>query len=289
MTAAGIHRVPMAEYHAWDAASNSRLSLLARSPAHCRAAIDEPFADTEALAFGRAVHTAVLEPEEFSARYVTPRRCYGIKRDRQRCSNKGSVLMTSGEWYCGTHATSDASYRDTAKEVLSSADWDACQSIRESIHGIPRAKDLIEHLDATEVSLRWTDQETGVPCKARLDGYSEELGVIVDLKTTRDARPKESQKAIANYGYHRQGALYIEGAAFNGINARHYVIIAVEKTRPYAAAIYRLTEGAIDQGADEIRVLLRRYAECLETGEWPGYGDDVTDIGLPEWAQKEAL
>jgi hypothetical protein len=42
---------------------------------------------------------------------------------------------------------------------------------------------------------------------------------------------------------------------------------------------------------DEGRRLMRRaidtYQQCMETGAWPGYGDDITLIGLPPWALEE--
>ena len=70
-------------------------------------------------------------------------------------------------------------------------------------------------------------------------------GCILDFKTTLDARPSEFERSIFKYGYHRQGAMYLEAAAAHGIPAKHYVIIASEKVPPYGTCIYRLTEGAI--------------------------------------------
>jgi len=29
------------------------------------------------------------------------------------------------------------------------------------------------------------------------------------------------------------------------------------------------------------------YRACTETGDWPGYGDGLTEITLPAWATRE--
>ena len=31
---------------------------------------------------------------------------------------------------------------------------------------------------------------------------------------------------------------------------------------------------------------IRRFAECLSADKWPGYADDVVQIGLPGWDRK---
>src|SRR5262245_8459627 len=61
--------VPMEAYHRWNAVSNSRLTKLDRSPAHLLAYLTEPPEDTKATAEGRAIHCAVLEPDDFVNRY----------------------------------------------------------------------------------------------------------------------------------------------------------------------------------------------------------------------------
>lgn len=97
----GIYEdVPADTYHAWDAASNSRLSHLLRSPAHCREAIDNPPDPTPAQILGTAAHYCILEPDLFEQRYTVPGRCEATKRDGQRCTNVG-VVCRNGEWFCG--------------------------------------------------------------------------------------------------------------------------------------------------------------------------------------------
>jgi hypothetical protein len=240
--------------------------------------------DTPALAFGRAAHTAVLEPDHFAARYVEAERCAATTKKGDRCKKMGTTVLRDCLQVCSTHWLLHADELGQ-QEILSPADWRHCLGMRDAVHAIERAHNMLEGLADVEVSVRWDDKETGVPCKARWDGCAEFAGgCILDFKTTIDASPREFERSIFKYGYHRQGAMYLEAAAAHGIPAKHYVIIASEKVPPYATAIYRLTEGAIAVGSDQIRDLLEKYGDCSACGIWPGFSTEVQDIGLPEWA-----
>jgi hypothetical protein len=35
------------------------------------------------------------------------------------------------------------------------------------------------------------------------------------------------------------------------------------------------------------REALRTYRECVESGRWPGYSDDVELVGLPAWVERQ--
>lgn len=281
--------VPMEEYHAWDCASNSRLSKLMRSPAHLKAYMEQEYDDTPAKKLGRAIHTAILEPETFDSRYVVASQCMAVTGKGTRCGNSGSWPVKGGGFVCGTHVKSAAKNDvalDETSEVLTESDYAVCVGTRDSVRSLTAAGALLESLSQIEVSVVWDDAETGIRCKGRWDGYGALVagGTIFDLKSARDASRMSFERSIFTYGYHRQGALYLEAANALGLNVRHYAILAVEKEPPFAAAPYRLTEGAISAGEEQLAPLKRRYAECLRTGEYPGYPDQVIDIALPHYA-----
>jgi hypothetical protein len=263
---------PMLDYHRWSCASNSRLTKLLRSPAHLKAYLDEPDDDTNALTMGRAAHSAILEPDDFVKRYG---RSSGVDRRTKAGKQEWDDLLTEfGVGY-----------------VLKPDDYDAALKMRDSVFSHASASKLLKGAGDVEFSVVWDaryeDDDTGAVqrCKARLDKFSTAIagGVIIDLKTTRDASPREFERSIFSHGYHRQGFLYLDAARAAGLDASHYVIVAVEKEPPYAVAVYRITEGAIEAGGEQVRGLLRTYAMCETLGEWPCYGDDVKDIAIPAW------
>lgn len=276
-----------ADYHAWSAASNSRLSKLRRSPAHLKSYLDDPAQkDTQALTIGRAVHAAVLEPDDFDTRYTVAGQCTATKKgDGQRCSNNGIAYRTDAGWLCGVHAKGFAGV-DNSRAVLNPADYSMCLRIRDSVHAHKGAKMLLSGEGRAELSMLWNDAESGVLCKARHDRHTPWLagGAIVDLKTTRNASAREFERSIFSHGYFAQGAHYLNGAKAHDLPAEHFVIVAVEKEPPFAVGVYRLTEGALDAGAELLKPLLKLYHECVTTDHWPGYTDEVVDVALPDWS-----
>lgn len=257
--------VPWATYHAWDACSSSRLSRLARSPAHLRAYLDGLTDDeTAAKTSGRLLHTAVLEPERF----------------------RGSVVR-GPEGDGRTKAVRDgrAALETAGKTVVAPTTYDRIVRMRERLLTHPTVRQLVERaFSPTELSIVW--DADGLVCKARFDLPVPSLGVILDIKTARDARPSEFEKAVHNYGYARQAAHYLDGAAVHWPETFDlFVFVVVESEPPHEVAVYELDARALELARAELDTLRARYRTCIETGEWPGYDTEVTRIGLPAWAE----
>lgn len=147
--------------------------------------------------------------------------------------------------------------------------------------------------------------------------------IIGDLKTTEDASPEGFAKSIANWRYDVQHAYYMDGTRLaleqgkcnppqegkaelsvywtdpvTGVLCRcrpdfwrgypkHFAFIAVEKKPPYAVGVYVLDSEGVEIGRAQYQHDLRVYAECVRTGEWPGYGDKIQTISLPAWHAKK--
>ncbi len=129
----------------------------------------------------------------------------------------------------------------------------------------------------------WDDADTGHPCKARAD-YIRDDDIMVDLKTTMDASLSEFSRSIAKFGYHRQDAMYSDGfEACFGRPSRGFVFVAVETKPPHAVGVYTLDAESADAGRIEYQTLLNSFAECMESGNWPAYSDNIETIELPRW------
>lgn len=271
--APGVYEnVPMDVYHSWQAASNSRLARLRRSPAHLKAYLEEPKEDTPSQIIGRAIHAAILEPDVFTLRYG---RCPD-DLDRRTKAGKETWERMLNEFGEGN--------------VLKAGDYDKALRIRDVVHVHSSAGKVLKHAEHRELSIVWIDEATGVTCKARFDSLTPGVagGVIADIKSTIDASERAFARTIFEYGYHRQGAFYLDGAAVHQLPVAHYLNIAVEKEPPFAAACYRIMDAAIDAGRDVVRGLLKTYATCQALNEWPAYPHHVIDIALPDWAWKQA-
>jgi hypothetical protein len=269
---------PMDVYLSWRAASNTGLGKILRSPAHMVAADEEPFAESDAFRLGRGFHQCILEPDRFKAGF-------SAEPDLSKEPFASMAKPRSGKVY----KEAVARMQVAGKTVLKTEEMVDLVAMREAAFGHPKLKKVIEATGAAELSIVWDDPATGVRCKARIDWHTPTYGggACLDLKSTLDASPGAFERAIFNFGYHRQGALYVRGAKAVGLETSHFVIGAIEKKRPYGAVLYRLKDGereALRLGEVEIDFALALWARCEAEGKWPGYTTDVVDIGLPPWA-----
>ena len=106
-----------------------------------------------------------------------------------------------------------------------------------------------------ESTIQWTDRETGLACKGRLDWLSSAPPVILDLKSLADAEMRALQQATARHDYHCQLAFYRAGLRANGIECESVKIVAVEQSEPYDVAVFGLLGGHGELGRQRLGVL----------------------------------
>lgn len=276
------------EYHDGPGISKSGLDLIhERSPLHYWERYlnpeREPRKESEALKIGQALHTAILEPDEFSSRYVVvpedaPRR---PSITQIKAKNPSDDTVYAIGWW------SDFDAKHEGAVILKADEFDMVQKVAANAHKHPVARSIFS-VGAAEQTVFWTDQETGVLCKCRPDWLIDPNPnyAILDLKSALNASPDGFQRAAYNYGYHRAAAWYLEGVeAATGDRPDAFMFLAVEKEAPYAVAFYYADDDMIEAGRRECRAALRTYAECLNSGKWPGYLDRLMPLGLPRWAQ----
>lgn len=178
--------------------------------------------------------------------------------------------------------------------VLSVDAYNQLLDMRASVMAHPMARALLTGGNCermAEASVYWTDPETGLSCRCRPDFWRAD-GVVVDLKTTRDASQEGFGKSLAQYRYHVQEPWYMDGMQHayeaghfpEGWAAPHaFVFLAVESTAPYAVACYIIDDESRAIGRQQYRENLDTLAECKRSGVWPGYGDKLQSIGVPQW------
>lgn len=255
-----------AAYAAIDAVNFSSLKVMATSAKAYRDALEAPREDTPAMAMGRAVHCAVLEPDEFPLRYAL--RPDGI--DRRTKDGKAA-------WEAFVAA-------NAGRDVLDADEYRRALAIRDAVRGHGPAAARLATGRAEQV-IQWTDAETGVACKARADFISTVgRGAIVDLKTTSKLNPRMWPSEVARRFYHAQLAFYIDGAHAAGLGALDAVIIGVESARPYDCGVWTLDEDSLYCGQQTYREWLARLVECRRTNVWPGLYPQEEPLRLPAWA-----
>lgn len=268
----GLHKhVPAAHYHADSGISNSMLSALNKTPAHCWGLYLDPERPkqeaTPAMRTGTLMHTMVLERDQMAARYV-------VKPDGM------------------TFATKEGkAWRDAVPagvEIITAEAASQAEQQRRAIWRVPVLAKLLAHGFA-ESSCFWRDAATGLRCRARPDWIhptGNKSCVVVDLKSISDLTAESVQRAIASYGYHRQQAHYRNGVEACGLHVEEFVFGFVSSSYPYLAAAMVIDDESAGQGQEEVAELLAKFKGCQELNFWPAFGDGYSATSLPLWARR---
>lgn len=261
----GIYSLPPEAYHQGPRISRSGLMEFKRSPYHYWYKYLNPDYKSEsatpAQILGNALHTLILEANEFEKRYfVIPKFNKITKEGKERWQKIKSELGK--------------------KETLTANQYQTLQHMAASLKKNKLATQLIENAEI-EQSLYWADPDTGILCKCRPDILRSNL--VCDLKTAQDGSPRSFQYAAFDYGYHIQAAMIQEALKhLKQKLIKDFLFLVIEKTAPYAISIYQLDEASLDKGYQEFKTLLARYQNCLETNNWPAYV--IQEISLLRYA-----
>lgn len=271
-----IRDLPDGDYFSIDAVSKSSVCDLEKSAGlyyakHiAKTYIQET---TPAMAFGTAVHTAVLEPLRFAEEYLV-QPDFGDARSKAAREAKGEWLLDN-----------------EGRTILKSAEMEDINGIVKALEANPDTHPYIKAPGDVELAMFWQDEMTGIRCKAKADKVVRDR-VIVDLKTAIDSSPEGFAKASGNFKYHVQAASYSYGfSRIYGYLPTKFVFIAVEKKPPYLNAVYTLSDRDIMAGWNKYVRLLQELERRLRLDDWPRVSHTVgeTELELPFWAVRDDL
>ena len=259
--------------------SYSEMVHLLRSPAHYMEYKENPPETTPAMRFGSAVHAAILEPQKYADNYV-------VFDDSEKIAEIGGTKPRATNAYKEYKAQFELD--NQGKGVLTVDDSKAITAMAEAVARHRSASALLAAEGAVEPSFIWEDEVTGTPLKARLDKLLKS-GRVIDIKTCEDARPDAVMRNIWNFRYDVQAAMYREAVrATQGIDDMlPHTLIFVEKSAPHAVAVYELDDLTHEVGEMMRRQAIDTYAECVASGVWGAYSDDIQPISLPAWAGRD--
>lgn len=240
------------EYRAYPAISRSDLFKLKKSPLHYKYATEHHEEPTPALNFGSAAHKFILEREDFDTEFA-------IAPNVDKRTKEGKAIF--------------AEFQEKAegKTVISIDDFEKIKEMAKAVEEHPIASELIK--GQHEVSLFWTDEQTGEECKVRPDCIHDGDGkaIIVDYKTTASVEDGAFEKSCRKYGYKLQSGMYREGYFQNFFEDAGFAFIAQEKEAPYAVRVYQCTDEYMNEGFDEYRALIGLYHECKLADNYRGF------------------
>lgn len=175
-----------------------------------------------------------------------------------------------------------AEARLDGKIPVKPGELDEPQAVAAAVLADPLARTYFEQ-GVPEQSIFATDPETGVWMRGRVD-WTRTDGTLVDLKTTASsASQSEFSREAAKLEYGVQREFYRHIWTQLGETDPDFVHIVVSKKPPYLVGVYTLDIEFELIGQAKVRRALDTYAECMETGIWPGYKPELTTVGPPAY------
>jgi hypothetical protein len=285
ITEPGVYSgVPMSVYHSQKLCDGPSISssglrkIFNESPAHFYAYWDgnpdrEDDGDTAAFTLGRAAHHLLLGEDDFSTAFIQRPEEIGGKPwqgNRTECKDWIKAQVKAG------------------RTVLTPEQIKTIRGMAKSLAAHPLVKAGILN-GAVEQSMVWRCKDTGIWKKARPDCTPNDSGDFADLKTCVSVHTDEIQRTIYDHGYAQQGALICEAwKELTGSNASSFSLVFVEKSPPYCCRVVTLRDEDLIRAERANYAAAQTFANCLETGEWPGPGNaDAEYIYLAEWMTKK--
>jgi len=279
-TASLIEKMSNEEYHSRPEFSSSQLKDMLRSSAHFYSnnILKEVERETKAaMSFGTLAHTLFLEPEQFEHEFII-----APKFDRRTKAGKEEALA----W---EHA-------NQGKILVDAEQVEGAKRIVANLQKLSSYADMQNNYGMAEASIFFTDPIYGLELRIRPDWHIAPCkafpnGLILDLKTTTDARAHAFSKKCSDFGYDLSAVMYREGFQqyYQTEDKPPFILLVAESSIPYNVKQYKAADLFLSVGESRYNKAKELLAESLLINEWDGYSLEMEDLFLPQYMTKQAL
>lgn len=275
-----IERMSNDEYHACPEFSSSQLKDILRSSAHFYSnnILKENERETKKhLDFGTLAHTLFLEPEQFEHEFVI-----GPKFDRRTKAGKEEAAA----WEAANQG----------KIIIDEDMLQGAKRIANNLRGLSSYQLMQDHYGMAEASIFFTDPVYGLNLRVRPDYHIVPCeafpnGLLLDVKTSTDARPFKFMRSCADFGYDISAAMYREGFQqhYGTAEKPEFIFLVAESSAPFNVKQYRASDLFLSIGERRYSKAKELLAESLLIDEWDGYSTELEDISLPQYMLNQAI
>ena len=282
-------------YHACPEFSSSQLKDMLRSGQHFY--VNNITKETEkeskpTMDFGTLAHTLFLEPEQFENEFVVipadaPRKPTETMLKAKNPSPETLEKIAFWESFEAENGN---------KIVITDEQLTGAKRIVENLKKLSTFGNMQKHYGMAEASIFFTDPVYDLNLRIRPDWHIAPCrafpnGLIIDLKTTTDARHHAFSKKCSDFGYDLSAAMYREGfQQYYGTDDKPaFILLVAENSMPFNVKQYVASDLFIAAGENRYRKSKELLAESLLINEWDGYSDELEQIHLPSYMLKQAL
>lgn len=255
-----FHGVKFHSYAALKALNASALKKGDVSMLHMWHYMKYGISETAAMRCGRLTHILTLEPGKFKEECIV--------FDKARRGN----------------AWADFKEANAHLDIYTADEYDNSKQIADNIRA---NKDALKAITNTvhEVSMAWLGGNSGYRFgKARMDGYKDTNGNLLEVKTTNSVDPHKFARTCYDQGTHIQIGWQIHGLKKIGAKIGKVLIPAVEQKPPFDVIVFEPDADYCEYGEQEAVRIAGEYTAALEAGLFCGIGKGKKQVlSLPEW------
>jgi exodeoxyribonuclease VIII len=247
-------KITMKEYHSLPDISKSDMKHLRKSLVHHVVNRTTETEQSKAMLEGSAFH-AIIEGDFNQKYFVLP------KVDAR--TKEGKALIA------------ELKAQKEGKQEITQECFEMISEMKNSLDNHPLAQMI---LDECQVEESFFFEKEGIKYKSRPDFYSPETGIAVDLKSCQSAAMDDFRHSVFAYDYHIQSAICLDSLAANNLPAKDFYFLCVEKSAPYAVAVYALSSDILEQARIEYEQIAKvslpifqgiSYQEILSRQAYP--------------------
>jgi len=174
---------------------------------------------------------------------------------------------------------------------LTQAEFDLICAMGEVLARDPAASAVMSGIP--EITMAWRDERTGLWLLSRPDTVSFDGSASDYKKIAPGGKPfnyRLVDRRITDFGYHQQMALAAE--VFEKLTKEWPTsvgIVAQSDQPPHHVIPREIAEEELRFGQFQNRRAIDRFAECLDSGVWPGPGEDIGAYQMPAWLRDRLL
>jgi hypothetical protein len=218
--------------------------------------------ETAAMKYGKILHCAVLEPQQFDARFF----CLDDSAIVDRLKAAGAKNPRAMKEYKQWKEIEAASAGD--REIVSPQDAMHVKMVAQNVFHNRAARKILEMCEVKEKGISW--EYKNFKFKGYIDGRGAKM--FMDLKSMADAEMRKAQRTIADKLQYVQAAAYQIG---EGVEGEDHYILAVDKKSGVSA--HKLDARLLEQGFKDYDRLVTLFNHCII--------QDAFDQSFDFWAE----
>jgi exodeoxyribonuclease VIII len=215
--------------------------------------------ESDSLSLGTAVHTALLEPENFYEDYIVTPKFDG--RTKEGKAQKAAFMERAEK---------------EKKQLLDADSYNKITAILDNF----RKNEAAQKYTKGDIEVSHYTGFNGIEVRVRPDCINRIENFISDPKTCQDNSPKAFIRDVYKWGYHLQAAFYCDALGIEKPE-ENFIFIACETNHPYSVQCYTLGKEHIEKGRAAYQQAMADWQFYLDTGIALGYnGYETTDDGV---------